>query len=63
MKKQSIKLIISFLEKLKTKIEKPSQEGLEHAYTDSKGNLYTITINGIALLLRGLNAQNAASFQ
>jgi hypothetical protein len=32
-------------------------------YTDSKGNPYTITINGIALLLRGLNAQNAASFQ
>ena len=32
-------------------------------YTDSKGNLFTITINGIALLLRGLNAQNAASFQ
>jgi hypothetical protein len=32
-------------------------------YTDSKGQLFTITINGIALLLRGLNAQNAASFQ
>jgi hypothetical protein len=32
-------------------------------YVDSKGNLFTITINGIALLLRGLNAQNAASFQ
>jgi|694.fasta_scaffold80059_6 hypothetical protein len=32
-------------------------------YTDSAGNPYTITINGIALLLRGLNAQNAASFQ
>lgn len=32
-------------------------------YTDTKGNQYNITINGVALLLRGLNAQNAASFQ
>jgi hypothetical protein len=32
-------------------------------YTDNAGNPFTITINGVALLLRGLNAQNAASFQ
>lgn len=32
-------------------------------YTDNKGTSVTITIDGIALLLRGLNAQNAASFQ
>lgn len=33
------------------------------AYKDNRGDNLVITINGIALLLRGLNAQNAASFQ
>jgi len=33
------------------------------SYTDNRGDKLVITINGIALLLRGLNAQNAASFQ
>jgi hypothetical protein len=33
------------------------------AYVDNARNPVTITIDGIALLLRGLNAQNAASFQ
>jgi hypothetical protein len=33
------------------------------AYTDSRGQAVIITIDGVALLLRGLNAQNAASFQ
>ena len=32
-------------------------------YVDSRGTTVNIVINGIALLLRGLNAQNAASFQ
>jgi hypothetical protein len=32
-------------------------------YIDNARNPVTITIDGIALLLRGLNAQNAASFQ
>ena len=32
-------------------------------YTDDKGNKITVIIDGIALMLRGLNAQNAASFQ
>jgi hypothetical protein len=35
----------------------------DFTYTDSRGNAVKIQINGIALLLRGLNAQNAASFQ
>jgi hypothetical protein len=33
------------------------------AFVDNAGNRANITIDGIALLLRGLNAQNAASFQ
>ena len=33
------------------------------SYTDDNGNAITIDVDGIALMLRGLNAQNAASFQ
>lgn len=33
------------------------------SYTDDKGQTVSMNIDGIALLLRGLNAQNAASFQ